>query len=77
MSEKEKMGMLEEMLEVETGNLRPDMLLSDVEEWDSVIIMSFIVMLDEEFEREISGKEIKEFKTIQDVLNVMEKKSKN
>lgn len=72
MTEKEKLALLEEMLEVDEGTLTPDMKLDDIEEWDSVAIISFMALVDDEFDKSIKASEIKEFKTIADALNVME-----
>lgn len=72
MTEKEKLAMLEEMLDLEEGVLTPDTLLDDLEEWDSIAIISLIALLDDEFNKTIKGTEVKEFKTVADVLKVME-----
>ena len=73
MTEKEKLAMLEEMLELEVGVLTLQTNLSDLEEWDSIAVISFIALLDDEFDKLIKGAQIKEFKTIADALAVMEK----
>lgn len=72
MDTRKKLSLLEEMLELDEGTLRPDMPLTDVEEWDSVSALSLIVLLDETFEKEITGQQIKAFKTVGDILEVME-----
>ncbi|CAK7063308.1 phosphopantetheine-binding protein [Tissierella sp.] len=72
MTEKEKLEMLEEMMELEEGTLTPDSILADLEEWDSIAIISFIALVDDEFEKTIKGAQIREFKTIADALAVME-----
>ncbi|MED4888204.1 acyl carrier protein [Lysinibacillus sp. FSL R7-0073] len=71
MTELEKLSMLEEMLEVDEGSLTPETILVDLEEWDSIAIISFIALLDDEFEKAIKGSEIKEFKTVADALVTM------
>ena len=73
MSEKEKLALLEETFDVDEGSLEPEMLLDDIEEYDSMTKLSLIVMIEEEFGKKLSGAEIKEFKTIQDILSIMEK----
>ena len=72
MENKRKLELLEEMLELEEGALNEDTLLDSIDEWDSVAALSLIVLLDEEFEKTITGKQIKEFKTIGDILKIME-----
>ena len=68
MTEKEKLQMLEEMLELEEGTLTCETVLEDLEEWDSIAIISFIALIDDEFEKQISSSKIKEFKKIDDLL---------
>ena len=35
--------------------------------------LSLIVMMEDEFDRKLTGSEIKNFKTVQDILNLMKK----
>lgn len=69
---KKKLDLLEEMMELDEGTLTPETVLEDIEEWDSMAALSFIVLLDEEFNKKITAKEIRAFKTIGDMLSVME-----
>lgn len=71
MGEKEKLALLEETFDVDEGALNPEMLLDDIDEYDSMTKLSLIVMVEEEFGKKLTGAEIKEFKTVQDILNVM------
>ncbi len=73
MSDKEKLAMLEETFDVDEGTLSADMELDGIEEYDSMTKLSLIVMIEEEFGKKLSGTEIKEFKTVQDILNIMVK----
>ncbi len=73
MSEKEKINMLEEMLELDENTLTPSTVLDDIEEWDSIAVLSLIAMLDDEFGKVIKGSEIRSFDTVADILRVMEK----
>lgn len=72
MTDQEKITMLEETMELEEGTLQKDDILEDYPEWDSITALSFIALMDEKFHKTITGKEIKEFKTVADVLAVME-----
>lgn len=72
METSKKIEMLEEMLEVDAGAITPNMSLDDISEWDSMAALSFIVLMDEEFGKEINGEDIKKLKTVQDLLNIME-----
>jgi acyl carrier protein len=69
---KKKLDLLEEMMELDEGKLTSETSLEDLEEWDSMAALSFIVLLDEEFNKKITAKEIRAFKTIGDMLSVME-----
>ena len=59
MNLQEKLALIEEVLDVETGSLTPETLLAEVGEWDSIAALSLIVMLDEKFEKTVSGVQIK------------------
>lgn len=72
MTSEKKIELLEEMLDLEVGTLTPDTVLKDMEEWDSIALISFIALMDDEFEREISGNVIKEQKTVADLMALME-----
>ena len=66
-----KMELLADILDVDADELSPEKELAEFD-WDSVAILSFIAMMDEEFGKEMKGAEIKKFVTVQDALNVME-----
>ena len=72
MDDKKKLEMLEEMLELDAGTLQPDTVLSDLEEWDSIALLSFIALLDDEFDKIVKGSVIKEKKTVADLMALME-----
>lgn len=72
MSTEKKMELLADILDLEVEEIQPEMELSQMEEWDSIAVLSFIAMMDEEFGKEMKGAEIKKFVTVQDALNAME-----
>lgn len=72
METREKIKAIEELLELEEGTLEEDTVLDNLEEWDSVSILSLIVLLDEEYNKTITSKDIKEIKTVSDILKLME-----
>lgn len=72
MTNKEKLNLLEEMLDLEEGILNEAMQISEVENWDSMAVISLIALLDENFSKQISVIEIRSFKTVGDILKVME-----
>ena len=71
MTNEEKIAMLEDMLELDGGTLKPETVLADVEEYDSMAKLSLIVMMDEECGKKLTGEKIREFKTVQDILDFM------
>ncbi|MCI8364812.1 MAG: acyl carrier protein [Eubacterium sp.] len=72
MTEKEKIELLEDTLEVDEGSLTADTNLEDIDEFNSMAVLSLIVMFEDEFGKKITGKEIKKYTTIADILNNME-----
>lgn len=72
MNTQEKLAALEDIMELDEGFLKPEMRLDEIEEWDSLSALSFVVLLGDEFQRKISGAEIRAFETVQDMLDVME-----
>ena len=71
MNLQEKITLIEEVLDVAEGSLTPETLLAEVDEWDSIAALSFIVMLDEKFEKTVSGAQIKAMECVNDILAYM------
>lgn len=71
MTQEEKIAMLEEMLELDGGSLKPEMKLNEIPEYDSMAKLSLIVMMDEEVGKKLTGEDIQGFKTVQDILDFM------
>ena len=65
---KQKLALIEEVLDADEGTLTPETDLEELEGWDSIAGLSLIVMLDEHFNKTITGKEIKAMKTVADIL---------
>ena len=73
MTEQDKLAMLEDLLEVDEGTLKPETLLTDVEEYDSMSMLSLIVMMQDEFNVNLKSADVKGFQTVGDILARMEK----
>lgn len=71
MSDIEKMALLEEAFDVDEGYLKADMLLSDIDEYDSMTRLALIVMIDENFGKTLTGTDMNSFQTVQDILDIM------
>lgn len=72
MSENEKIGLLEEMMDIESGELKLDSVLADYEEWDSLTLLTYISVLDEKFGKKVTGEQIKAFVTVADAIALMQ-----
>ena len=72
MTIEEKIAVLEDMLELENGTLTVETKLSTVDEFDSMAKLSLIIISDEEFGKKLTGEQLREFKTIGDILTFWE-----
>ena len=72
MTNEKKLELLEDMLELDPGTLKPETVLEDLEEWDSVAVISFIALVDDEFDKVIKGVSVREQKTVGDLMALME-----
>lgn len=73
MTDREKLAMLEEMMELDEGALQADTMLKDVEEYDSMAKLSLIVLMEDEFNVKLTGAMIKELESVGDILALMNK----
>ena len=64
-----KIALLEEVMDLDEGTLTPDMKLSEIEEYDSMVKLSLIVLMKDEFDKTITVKEINNFVTVKDILD--------
>ncbi|MEG0505254.1 MAG: hypothetical protein RR547_11465 [Raoultibacter sp.] len=72
MDTQKKLGLLTELFELDEGILTAETVLADLDNWDSMMKLSLIVLMDDECKKKLSGSKIKEFITIQDVMDFME-----
>lgn len=72
MTTEEKLTILEDVLEMESGTLKPDTKLSEMQAWDSMAHISLIAVCDDEYGKKLTGEQIRSFNTVQDVLDFME-----
>ena len=73
MTEREKLALLEDMLELEEGDLTVDKALDDIDEYDSMAKLSLIVLMEDEFVVKLTGDVIKGFETVGDIVALMNK----
>lgn len=72
MTQQEKIEMLEDIMEVEEGTLKPDMVLADIEEWDSLTTLALAVKVRSLYSKNLTADEIKSFITVEDVCNYLD-----
>lgn len=73
MTEREKLALLEDMLELDTGDLTMDKPLDSIDEYDSMAKLSLIVLMEDEFGVKLTGNVIKGFETVGDIVALMNK----
>ncbi|MCI9405439.1 MAG: acyl carrier protein [Oscillospiraceae bacterium] len=66
-----KIELLEDMFDMESGELDVNAKLSELDEWDSMAKLSLIVLMDDECGKQLTGDDIKTFETVQDIINFM------
>lgn len=71
MSEKEKIGLLEEIMDLDADTLSVDSVLTEFEEWDSLAALTFISEMDSRFGKKITGNQIKDLVTVADAITLM------
>lgn len=71
MDNKEKILLLEEMLELNEGDLTEETQLVNIDNWDSMAKISLIALMDEKFQKVITSEQIKNFCTVSDILKEM------
>lgn len=72
MTDERKIELIAETLDVEAETLTPETELGSMDEWDSVALLSFLAMMEDEFGKELKGSIIKEQKTVADLMALME-----
>ena len=71
MTQPEKIAALEEMFEANAGAIAPETALNKLP-WDSMAMLSLIALVNEKFGKRLDGSQLKSFKTVSDILAVME-----
>ena len=71
MTTNEKIVLLEEVMDVEAGSIAVDTNLDDIDEWDSLSILTLITEVKKRFDISLTTAQIREFKTIDDICKVI------
>lgn len=72
MTKEQKITLIEETIDLESGSLTSETLLSSVPEYDSMAKLSLIVLCDETFNKKLSGEQIRAFVTVEDILTFLD-----
>jgi len=55
--------------EVKEGTINLETVFRDIEEWSSLIALTLIAMVDENYDIKLSGDDIRESQTVHDIYN--------
>lgn len=69
MTDQEFIEQLADALELEPADLNAETRLDAIPEYDSMAKLSVIVLLDEEFDKKLSGEDMAKFETIGDIMS--------
>ena len=72
MTIEEKIALLEDLMELDEGELDINADLEDVEEWDSLTKLSLMATIKKLYGKAITVEELKNFKTVKDICNYLE-----
>lgn len=64
----------EQFDETEISEFSSNTSFKDLDEWDSMVALSVIAMIDEEYEKTINGDDIKKANTIKELLAIVASK---
>lgn len=71
MDDKKKLEMLEEIMEMDEGELAGDMRLDEIDAYTSMAKLALIVLVNDEFSKKLTNEQLKTFVTVQDILDYM------
>ena len=72
MTDEKKIALIADVMEVDATELTPQTVLSDLDAWDSIAVLSFIAMMDDEFHKIVKGAVVKSQNTVGDLMKLME-----
>ena len=73
MTTKEKLELIKGILKTKEGDeLKETTLISELIDWDSLTQLEIVMVMEDEFNKELPNEIIKGFNTIKDILDYME-----
>lgn len=64
----------EQFDDTDASEFSADTKFKNLDEWSSILALSIIAMADEEYEKEITGEDIRNSETIQDLFHILSTK---
>lgn len=61
----------EQFEETEAGVFTPEMVFRDNEEWSSLLALSIMAMVDEEYDVQLTAHEMRQANTVKDLYNII------
>lgn len=71
MTNQQKLAEIADILEMEPEELTPELVLDELETWDSIAVLSVISIMNDKFNKFPNADEIRQYKTIGDLLDAM------
>jgi len=71
MTDEEKIALLEDMMDLEEGDLSLEVELDSLEEWDSMSKLALVVLAKKEFAKELTADDIRSFSTVADICEAL------
>lgn len=71
MSVEEKIQLIEEMMELEEGELKEDTVLEEIDEYDSFFKLYLITYVKKNMKKRLTVEEIENFVTVQDICDYL------
>ena len=72
MTKKETLQMFEEIVEADPDTLTGEELVEDLENWDSLAVVNFIALVDENFGITLSPEKIMNSKTVNELVSLLD-----
>lgn len=72
MNEKEKLSLLEEMMDLEDDSLTLEMVLEEIDEYDSFFKLYLTTYVKKNLEKRLTVAEIEEFVTVKDICDYLD-----
>ena len=63
-----------EFNEIPEGGFTPNTIYKDLAEWDSLAVLTIISMIDDEYEKTLTGADLRACNTIEDLYNFIHSK---